>query len=70
MIKGSSINNNIDSKKNVNKLQNNNLYIIHNSLDDELNLINIKTEPNLKHNFTKAINKLTKNRKIKKKMKG
>ena len=64
MIKASNLNNNIDNKKKVNILQNINLYN-HNSLDNEANLLNIKTEPNIKANFSKALNKLTKNSKKK-----
>ena len=66
MIKSSNLSNNINNKKKVNKLQYNNL-CNYNSLDDESNLKNIKTEPNQKQNFAKAINKLTKNSKMKNK---
>ena len=49
----------INNKKKVNKLQYNNLFN-HNSLEDESNPISMKTEPNIKYNCAKAINKLTK----------
>ena len=52
------------NKKKLIKLLYNNIFS-HNSLDDESNQMSIKTQPNLKNNFTKAINKLTKNSKIK-----
>ena len=50
---------NINKKKKVNKLQYNNLFN-QVSIEDDSNL-NIQTEPNIKNNFTKVINKLTKN---------
>ena len=56
--------NNMNNKKKVNKLQYNNIFN-YNSLDEELNPLSIKTEPNMKNNFTKAINQLTKNNQIK-----
>ena len=53
---------NINKRKKVNKLQYNNLFN-QVSIEDDSNLINMQTEPNIKNNFTKALNKLTKNKK-------
>ena len=63
MIKPSNLINksHINNKKKVNKFQHNNLFN-NNSIDDETNPLSIKTEPNIKNNFAKVINKLTKNK--------
>ena len=67
LIKPSNLINkrNMNNKKKLNKLLRYNNIFSHNSLDEESNQMSIKTQPNLKNNFTKAKSKLTKNNKIK-----
>ena len=55
---------NINNKKKINKFQYTNIFNC-NSLDEETNPLSIKTEPNMKNNFAKPINKLTKKNQIK-----